>query len=155
MVELIRTSFFSGVVCCGLATLKNASFRLLPSYFTAGFLCGSIFLFFCQTLKLEFLGAFAATITVCVIVKITLRCKSHDYLFIVLPTIYCITPGGALYRLFLYVCRQNWQLAFIELVYSSKVILGCLVAILVFEKICKLVSKRAEMQHKATQIKEL
>ncbi|MEG2929180.1 MAG: hypothetical protein RR846_06475 [Oscillospiraceae bacterium] len=135
MVELLKISFFSGIVCCGLATLKNVSFRLLPSYFTAGFLCGAIFRFFCEMLNWELIGAFVATITVCFMVKRSLKCTSHDYLFIVLPTIYCITPGGSLYRLFLNVCQMNWHCAMTEFIYSSKIIFGCLLAILVFEKI--------------------
>ena len=42
-----------------------------------------------------------ATAAVCVIVRIFHAMGKHGYLFIIIPCIYCITPGSALYRMFL------------------------------------------------------
>ena len=69
-----------------------------------------------------------ATAAVCVIVRIFHAMGKHGYLFIIIPCIYCITPGSALYRMFLAFFHFEWADFIFQLFCSAKVCLGCWLA---------------------------
>ena len=143
---VFRVAFFSGFVSCGLAVLRGTRLDILYSVYIAGFLCGGIF-YTVNSFGLPFTAGFAATAVVCIVVRIFHHVEKHGYLFIVIPAIYCITPGSSLYRLFLAIFNFDKAGLHTEFIYSMKVAVGCWMAILAVTEIMdRLLGKQADMQ---------
>lgn len=144
---VFRVAFFSGFVSCGLAVLRGTRFHAFPTIYTAAFFCGGIFYYF-NRLGLPFTGGFMATAVVCIIVRIFHAMGRHGYLFIIIPCIYCITPGSALYRMFLAFFHLNWPEFIFQLSYSAKVCLGCWLAMVLVTRMGDLLIKTKVSEEK-------
>ncbi|MEG2192726.1 MAG: hypothetical protein RRX95_05550, partial [Oscillospiraceae bacterium] len=116
-LTVIRVAFFSGFVSCGLAILRGTKLEILSTVYMGGFFCGGIF-YVINSLGFPLLAGFSCTAAVCLIVRYFHNKEKHGYLFLIIPCIYCITPGSALYRLFLDLLRGDWQGADSQLVYT-------------------------------------
>lgn len=144
ILTILRVALFSGLTSCGLAILRGTKLKLLSTVYLGGFFCGGIF-YIINTMGYPFAAGFACTSVVCLIVRYYHHKEKHGYLFLIIPCIYCITPGAALYRLFFDLLNKNWIGANDQLVYTAKVILGCWLAMLAVTEITdNLIGKKAD-----------
>lgn len=126
LMEFLRNSFFSGAFCCGLGILRGTKIKILPTIYFCGFVCASIF-YVLNSFSLPFLGSFMAAATVSVLV--CMRGYNKNHLLIIIPSIYCISPGGAMYKMFFALFNLDWTTFCWQFAYIIKVAVGCRSAI--------------------------
>lgn len=147
IITILQVAFFSGVVCCGLAVLRQTKLTMVSACFVAGCFCGGIFFVINTGYHLPFTAAFCATAIACVIIRFFSHFRNHEYLFVVIPSIYCITPGGALYKSIIAVLQLDFAAFETQFVYILKVAIGCWMAILVVTELMdKALKTKADKQ---------
>lgn len=138
--EFLRVVFFSGCMCCGLSTLRNIKLSVLKIVFPAGMIAAAIF-YIINLWKLPFLASFVSTFAVCAFVKGFSTITHHTYFTIIIPSIYCITPGRPLVRMFFAMLNKDWILMREQARYSFIVAFGCFIAIIFTTYILNLICK--------------
>ncbi len=123
MLDMLQIAFFSACVSCGLAVLRNTKVNLLPYIFIPAF-CASYVFNTLNGMGYTFTAGLLAGLIASVLVGIFHRRGVHSYLFIIIPVIYCMGPGGAMYKLFLAALNADWQLVNSQLIYTLKDAVG-------------------------------
>ncbi len=122
-IGLFQISFFSAFVSCGLAILRNTKFPILKYIYLCAFFTAFIFNGL-NSITDTFIAGFAAGLTAAVSVGLLHLKGKHSYLFIVIPVIYCIGPGGAMYKLFLMLFNRRFSGIVPQLIYILKDAIG-------------------------------
>ncbi len=141
IINLLQISFFSAFVSCGLAVLRNTKFGLMPYIYFCAFITAFVFNglnSIIDTVVAGIAGGFAAA----VLVGIFHRKGIHGYLFIIIPVIYCIGPGGAMYRMFLADFTLEFSTAFTQLIYIFKDAVGIWIGILAGTNFMNVLTKK-------------
>lgn len=140
MFNLFQTVFFSACVSCGLAVLRNVKFNVLPYIFVSAS-AGSLTFNVINNMGYTFAAGLLAGIVAAICVGVFHRKGLHSYLFIMIPVIYCIGPGGALYKLFFTAFNGDWVAVNTNLVFILKDAIGIWFGILLgtelMNRMCK------------------
>ncbi|MBQ8604317.1 MAG: hypothetical protein IJ410_05715 [Oscillospiraceae bacterium] len=123
MVNLLKIAFYCGFLSCGLAVLRHTKLQLLLYIYPAAF-CTAFVFSFINNAGYSFVAGLAGGFTAAVIIGISHRLGRHGYLFIVIPVIYCIGPGGSLYKLFLAMFNCQWSVMVRQRLSVIKVAVG-------------------------------
>lgn len=118
-MELIKIAFFSACVSSGLSIMRNTNLKKLRFVFSYAF-CTAFVFNFVKGLGYTFIAAILGGFVAAVLTGLSHRKGMHSYLFIVIPVIYCIGPGGALYKMFFGMLNFNWSVAVSEALFVLK-----------------------------------
>lgn len=141
MINLIQIAFFSACVSCGLAVLRNTKLNILLFVFSSAF-CAAFVFNFVNGMGYTFLAGVLGGFISAVMVGISHRKGIHSYLFIVIPVIYCMGPGGALYKFFFDIINFQRQTILVQLVYILKDAFGLWTGIMVGTRLMNIVSSK-------------
>ena len=129
MTNLFQIAFYCGFLSCGLAVLRHTKLNLLLYIYPAAF-CSAFVFNFINSFGWSFVAGIAGGLTAAIFIGITHRKGLHGYLFIVIPVIYCIGPGAALYKLFLGLLNAQWGIVATQAYYAVRVAVGIWIGIL-------------------------
>ncbi len=141
IINLFQVSFFSACVSCGLAVLRNTKYKLMPFIFTAAFCTAFTFNGLNGVVDTFIAGLFAGFVAA-VVVGIFHRKGLHGYLFIVIPVIYCIGPGGAMYKIVLSLLDLQFETLLPQLTYIIKDAFGIRFGIIFGTKAMNIITKQ-------------
>lgn len=119
VLVLLKISFYSAFVSSGLAVLRHTKFNVLPYIYLCAF-CSSFVFNGLNGVTDTFIAGLAAGFAAAALVGISHRKGIHGYLFIVIPVIYCMGPGGAMYKFFLALFRKEFSVLGAQLIYILK-----------------------------------
>ncbi len=145
MMNLLQIAFFSAFVSCGLAVLRNTKFSLLPYVYICAFITAFVFNGLNGVTDTFFAGM-AAGLVAAVMVGVFHRSGKHSYLFIVVPVIYCIGPGGAMCKTFQAIFTGRVSGAIPQLIFIFKDAFGIWLGIVLGTALMnKISAKQAEL----------
>ena len=123
---IIRNAFFAGFVCIGLAILRNVERKYLLRIYIRGSMCSAFFVLF-NLSGHSFVGGFVGSLCACAIVYALVQKREINPLLIIIPSLYGITPGSALYNMFLGLLSGDIEIFKIQLIYIVYVTAGILI----------------------------
>ena len=129
-INLIQVAFYSAFVSCGLAVLRSTKFNLLPYIYISAF-CASFVFNGLNSVTDTFIAGIVAGFISAAMVGIFHRQGKHGYLFIIIPVIYCMGPGSAMYKSILYIMQADFNGAVAQLIYTAKDAFGIWSGILI------------------------
>ena len=141
MTNLIQIAFFSACVSCGLAVMRNTKLNLLVFVFPFAF-CAAFAFNFINAMGHTFLAGVRGGFIAAVLTGISHRKGLHSYLFIVIPVIYCMGPGGAMYKLFLGIYNFQWNTVVAQLIYILQDAFGLWSGIILGTRLMNLICRK-------------
>lgn len=150
LIVVLRNSFFSGFVCIGLAILKNVAPKNLSVIYLRGFVCSAIFTSF-NLYGFTLIGGFFAACAVSLILNTYGDKNTVPPIVLIIPALYCITPGGALYNMFLAMFTFEYQTVSLQLIYILQDVAGIWLGLMFVDEIFKKKRQKTTELHAVNQ----